>query len=179
MDWNEFWQQVKEVGKVSDHISIKEYQCHHCHRLPPEDDHYLGQYIPFSSIMDALDELFESFEKLRDMMGIPIPVTSGYRCKRHQDELRELGYKAALVSPHNFGVALDITFSSIELNMEAYKLLTEEVNPNLRVGFWKYQKELIHLDTAYNLILTDDLMRVIGDNIYQKLLRNYRQGVRW
>lgn len=47
-------------------------------------------------------------DKLREMLG-PIKVTSGYRCQRHQDDLRMSGIKTVTKpSTHQRGSAADV-----------------------------------------------------------------------
>lgn len=49
------------------------------------------------------------FERLRaDLGNRPIRITSGRRTEAKQLELREKGYKAASISTHCYGVALDL-----------------------------------------------------------------------
>lgn len=54
--------------------------------------------------------LVERLESLRDVLGCPILINSGYRCGHHQGELRERGYPTAKgKSTHEMGMAADIT----------------------------------------------------------------------
>ena len=54
-------------------------------------------------------ELVERLDKLRDLLGQPIYINSGYRCQRKQDLLKAKGYETAPInSPHTLGCAADI-----------------------------------------------------------------------
>jgi hypothetical protein len=60
---------------ISDHISLKEYECSCCHQLPPA---LRGGDIP-----TCYEWFFEDFEDIRREYGKPIPIGSGYRCPAH------------------------------------------------------------------------------------------------
>jgi len=56
---------------LSEHFSREEFACHHCDQLP----------------VDGISkELLEGLETLREAVGRPIHVTSGYRCPAHNYE---------------------------------------------------------------------------------------------
>jgi zinc D-Ala-D-Ala carboxypeptidase len=75
-------------------------------------------------------ELLSRLTKLRRAYGAPVVVTSAYRCKRHQTELRDKGLQTAKgISTHELGDAADIqpftAYSALlmgSLLMEAEKL---------------------------------------------------------
>lgn len=55
-------------------------------------------------------ELLEKLDKMRELVGGPLKVTSGYRCAAYQEQLRLRGYEtAAGVSQHELGRAADVT----------------------------------------------------------------------
>lgn len=69
------------------------------------------------------DELLLRLDMLREYLGFPIKVTSGYRCEHYQLKLKEEGYEtAAGVSQHTLGYAADIKtghHNGIELEIAA------------------------------------------------------------
>jgi len=89
-------------------------------------------------------ELVEALQKLRDQAGVPIVVTSGYRCPKHPIELakRKPGY-------HALGLAADVTAPAlavdpVEAVVELYRLASEL---DLFSGFGiDLQRRFIHLD---------------------------------
>jgi len=57
---------------------------------------------------DFLDKLDEA----RDLAGIPFRITSGFRSKAHNEDLRAQGYQASANSSHLKGLAADIAVGS-------------------------------------------------------------------
>lgn len=56
----------------------------------------------------------QALQKLRDAYGLPITITSAYRCARYQEILRNRGYETAKgISSHEMGIAFDITASDM------------------------------------------------------------------
>ena len=53
-------------------------------------------------------ELVEKLQAIRDAVGHPIRISSGYRCQKHQDELQASGLETAKTSQHLLGRAADI-----------------------------------------------------------------------
>lgn len=53
-------------------------------------------------------KLIEQLQYMRELLGIPLVVTSGYRCQAHQDELAAQGYETAKNSMHLVGGAADV-----------------------------------------------------------------------
>jgi uncharacterized protein YcbK (DUF882 family) len=55
-------------------------------------------------------ELIDKLQLVRDELGIPLVVTSAFRCAEHQERLRGSGIKTAVGrSTHEDGIAADIT----------------------------------------------------------------------
>lgn len=55
------------------------------------------------------DELVTKLQSIRETVRLPITITSGYRCKNYQEELRLRGYETAKgTSQHELGKAADI-----------------------------------------------------------------------
>lgn len=70
---------------VSEHFSVAEMACRHCGRVT------------------VSCELMAMLEKLRRIIGQPLPIRSGYRCARHN---RSVG--GAARSQHVLGRAADL-----------------------------------------------------------------------
>lgn len=118
---------------IAPFITRAEYECSCCNLLPPFFD--IDRYI--------YDELFRTFETLRERYGESIPITSGYRCPRHNKEVGGVTY-----SPHIFGMALDIACKDRD-DLETKRQLLLNINPDIRMGLY-YGKNFIHMDTIYN-----------------------------
>ncbi|MEK7499904.1 MAG: D-Ala-D-Ala carboxypeptidase family metallohydrolase, partial [Patescibacteria group bacterium] len=74
------------------------------------------------------DAALLKLESLRDLIGYPIRINSGYRCSKHQQELRDKGLQTAKgTSNHETGSAFDVSCE----NMTGEELATEAK----RVGF--------------------------------------------
>jgi uncharacterized protein YcbK (DUF882 family) len=74
------------MGDLTAHFSRHEFACHHCGRL-------IG---PTASLLRVL-------EQLREVVGRPLAIVSGYRCPEHN---AAVGGKPA--SQHLLGTAVDI-----------------------------------------------------------------------
>lgn len=88
------WNKGAPLFNLSTHFTSKEMECqcsyHDC----------LIQTIS----QDILDKI----ERVRVSYGMPIAVTSGYRCKKHQADLTSQGYQTATNSQHCLGNAVDV-----------------------------------------------------------------------
>ena len=74
------------MGNLSKNFSSDEFRCHHCGRL------------------DMLDpELVRVLQRLRDKLGKPLRIVSGYRCCAGNSAVGGIQY-----SQHLFGRAADI-----------------------------------------------------------------------
>jgi uncharacterized protein YcbK (DUF882 family) len=84
----------------------------------------------------------DKLEEAREYAGIPFKITSGYRTKEHNEELRKKGYKASANSSHLIGKAADIAVGS---GAERYLIL----NALIKAGFKRIgiAKTFIHADT--------------------------------
>jgi uncharacterized protein YcbK (DUF882 family) len=74
------------MGDLSEHFDRREFECHHCRRLD------------FISC-----ELVAGLEELRAIVGRPIRIVSGWRCRTHN---RAVG--GATRSQHVLGKAADL-----------------------------------------------------------------------
>ena len=90
-----------------------------------------------------MDRAFlDKLEEAREYAGIPFKITSGYRTKEHNEELRKKGYKASANSSHLIGKAADIAVGS---GAERYIILNALIKSGFkRIGI---AKTFIHADT--------------------------------
>lgn len=63
-------------------------------------------------------ELIDRLDKVREELGSPLTITSGYRCEEHQADLRKNIKGAAKTSQHTEGKAADVRAADMD------KLLT-------------------------------------------------------
>jgi len=89
------------------------------------------------------DAFLERLEALRDRVGFPLYVSSGYRCPLHNDAVSSTG----LTGPHTTGDAVDIAISheiAFILVQYAFELGFKGIGVNQR-GI--VHDRFIHLDT--------------------------------
>jgi len=106
---------------MSPHFTEKELACPCCKRCK----------------MDTY--LLEVLETIRDECGFPLRVTSGFRCEKHNQELKGSSPK----SQHFLGKAVDIDTSRLSAEMK-YKLAEAPLVFGIR-GFGVYDR-FFHLD---------------------------------
>ena len=113
---------------ASEHFSHDELKCKHC-GVEQMDDGFLAD-----------------LELVREAMGIPLFVTSGYRCPEHNIAVSNTGPHG----PHTTGRAVDIMIAG----KQAYRL----VSIAIKLGFTgigvkqsgNFGNRFIHLDMLYN-----------------------------
>lgn len=115
-------------------ILEEEYRCAHCGEFPPFFDKNI---IPLSA-----RELFQSYQRARELYGKPTPLT-GYRCPVHNK-----AEGGSYLSAHMFGLALDVDLPSVDAVERFYAHLIE-TNPDLRIGKYTKTGTFIHMDTGY------------------------------
>src|SRR5690606_32417011 len=88
-----FWHREDKAFKLSENFLSTEFQCK----------------CGMCEVQMISSELVSKLQILRDKIGQPIKVTSGFRCKEYQTHLRESGYETANKrSSHERGEAADI-----------------------------------------------------------------------
>ena len=125
------------------HITIKEYACLCCHKLPPDiysDIHY--------------HLFFQKWERIRSAWGYPVPISKsgGWRCPKFVYIMILEKRARAAVSPHSFW-ALDSDLNGKQ-ETEEYATLANSLYPELRIGYKGYidaGMSFVHLDEAYNI----------------------------
>jgi hypothetical protein len=119
----------------------------------------VSPHIAVSEVDDDSRELIineivlDMFEKIRKEYGKPLKINSGYRTQKKQAELIAKGYKAAAISPHCQGWALDIDYNTDEeyrhLLVACHMVSTISYNGYLRIGHKQYRQigqTFIHVD---------------------------------
>lgn len=105
------------------HFKLEDFACHHC-----------GANLIDQSFVDLLDEL-------REQVGFPLPVNSGYRCSTYNRMVSTTG----ALGPHTTGCAADLQVD----RKNAYRVLQAA----LKLGFTgigvaqKGVTRYLHLDT--------------------------------
>ena len=125
---------MSNLSYVWPYILESEYRCKHCGEFPPFFD---KDIIPL-----PMRELFQSFQRARELFGKPVPLT-GYRCPIHNRN-----EDGTYLSAHMFGLALDIDLPSVDA-VECFYSHLIETNPDLRIGKYTITGTFIHMDTAY------------------------------
>ncbi|MEE9510432.1 MAG: D-Ala-D-Ala carboxypeptidase family metallohydrolase [Candidatus Bathyarchaeia archaeon] len=134
---------------IWNYILFSEYECSHCHRLPPlfyHDDGGRKKDVPA-----IYQPLFEAFEDIRTRWGKSINISSGYRCIKKQRELYDQDITTAIISVHSFGMSLDLDTLDEEETKSLVKLI-EKYQPELRIGYMSYLnrgQSLVHIDTGF------------------------------
>ena len=146
---------------IAPFITYKEYECSHCHKLPPLFYHDGGRR---SDVPAIYQELFGIFKKIRTQWGKPINITSGYRCPKYQYKLYDQGISNTILSPHSTGFALDMDCKTMN-DVDVLAGLSESINPELRIGMYKYKMTFVHIDLAFK--------------VFPILSRHWQKGVRW
>lgn len=93
-------------------------------------------------------------DKYRDLKAAPVRVNSFNRSKEKQQQLKNDGFKAASVSPHEFFVAMDVdtdTEQETRLNAAMIREAAKQLGIKVRIGFEQYLKDnmtFIHFDVC-------------------------------
>jgi hypothetical protein len=81
----------------------------------------------------------ENVQDLRDAVGVPLRVNSGYRCKYHPDEIKK---KIGTIGRHRQGIAADL---SSKLPLEDLYNAARKLGVFHGIGINRFQN-FIHLD---------------------------------
>ena len=110
------------MGNLSKNFSRHEFECRCCGRA------------------EINQRLVDALQELRDLAGLPVRVTSGYRCSEHN---RAIG--GATRSQHLLGTAADIVVRGM-IPAEMYRLAKDiEAFHNGGIGVYP-DKGFIHVD---------------------------------
>lgn len=108
-----------------------------------------------------LKPMIDLFEKAREIVGHPIPVSAGYRTLNHEHELQKRGLKTVkFVSPHCFG-AMDLDARPVNghnertenFQIQAALVAAAKVLglPRPRLGHKSYGEHFTHVDLVFML----------------------------
>jgi len=107
-----------------------------------------------------MEPLLLVFDCARELHGGPLRITSGRRTQKKQDELIKQGYRAAKLSAHTYGAAIDIAVPGTE-DMYLLELIAKAAATlgleRPRIGVFCYRPGLqkcapfIHVDYAFLL----------------------------
>jgi peptidoglycan hydrolase-like protein with peptidoglycan-binding domain len=86
-------------------------------------------------------ELVAKLQQLRDKLGVPLQISSGYRCTAHN---KAVGGAAA--SKHLYGIAADWRTADGSINPVALGILASEVFPAVGI-YWHDDAAFVHTDT--------------------------------
>ena len=114
----------------------------HCDRHGVDaEGHPILDHIIDKRLVDVLD-------RIRERLGVPITVNSGYRCPEHNEEVGGVSD-----SQHVLGTAADITYDGIDVDTLAE--IAEECGAD---GIGKYYKQdFVHVDVRGYAARWDDL----------------------
>lgn len=86
---------------VTEHFALDEFRQPSAYGLPGED--YPGEWIA-----DRLIPLCQTLERIREELGAPVRILSGYRSEAYNEARRQRGHQVAQFSQHMYGRAADI-----------------------------------------------------------------------
>jgi uncharacterized protein (UPF0210 family) len=93
-------------------------------------------------------------DKFRELKGRAVNINSLYRTEEHQQQLKELGYRAASVSPHVQGMAADVDTISEQDTYDTVSLLkkaAKQLGFKIRLGYRTYLSDgntFVHVDVC-------------------------------
>ncbi len=135
---------------IAPYVLLREYECHHCHTLPPEvRGHWLELPIFYCT-------LFDEFKYFREAWGKPVNISSGYRCVKHNKTVGGVD-----LSLHIFGGALDMKFRDDEETVRAAQCVDDNCS-DLRMGVYLHGESRLHVDVAHLVIPRLDESWTIG-----------------
>lgn len=132
---NEDWTEEVRAGKVSPYITDWEATCSHCGEA--------RLYEP----------MIRLFARARKTYGRPIVINSFYRCPDYQKQLQGNNPYAVSISPHVYGVAMDLAIPA-GLTIYQFKDLFLQAAKELglqkpRLGHKQYNDAFLHVDLAF------------------------------
>ncbi len=115
------------MGNISEHFSDYEFACPCCEEVK------------------VSERFLVKLDKLRELLGKPIHVTSGCRCTKHNADLRSRGYHSVDGSAHTISERQECEAADLECSSSTYRreLLILAHSIFNRVGV---AKSFIHVD---------------------------------
>lgn len=127
--------------KIGTYFDDYEFSCScHRHEVDKNGNNKLDHLID-KRLVDVLD-------RIRERLGVPIIVNSGYRCPEHNAEVGGVSD-----SQHVLGTAADITYDGIDIDRLAE--IAEECGAD-GIGKYYYQ-DFVHIDVRGYAARWDDL----------------------
>lgn len=144
-----------------------------------------------------LQGIIDIFSQAREKLGCPLIINSGYRTIAYQAQLRKRGLKAASISPHEHGTALDISLRYIRadtwckrahilINCLTSAARNLGLHSYLRYGFRAYDCGFVHVDIVPLLFVGEwkKLQDTLPDEFYpygreNPRPRDWKGGVTW
>lgn len=128
--------------KIGKYFDEHEFACHCDRHGVDAEGHPILDYIIDKRLVDVLD-------RIRERLGVPITVNSGYRCPEHNAEVGGVSD-----SQHVLGTAADITYDGIDIDRLAE--IAEECGAD-GIGKYYYQDlytsmcgDMLHAGMIYN-----------------------------
>lgn len=127
--------------KIGEYFDDYEFACH-CDRHGVDAEGYpILDHVIDKRLVDVLD-------RIRERLGVPIIVNSGYRCPEHNSEVGGVSD-----SQHVLGTAADITYDGVDVDYLAE--IAEECGAD-GIGKYYYQ-DFVHIDVRGYAARWDDL----------------------
>ena len=131
----------KEEMHIGKYFDEHEFACHCDRHGVDAEGHPILDHIIDKRLVDVLD-------RIRERLGVPITVNSGYRCPEHNAEVGGVSD-----SQHVLGTAADITYDGIDIDRLAE--IAEECGAD-GIGKYYYQ-DFVHIDVRGYAARWDDL----------------------
>lgn len=109
--------------QLTSHFALHEFACTHCQRIKL-------RYLP---------ELTDLLESIRDRAGVPLKISSGYRCQVHNASIPN----ASPVSQHLVGRAADLHWDKRRIKVDRMATIADDAGARGR-GIYPWG---IHVDT--------------------------------
>lgn len=87
-------------------------------------------------------ELVDKLQRIRDVLGVPLKITSGYRCILHNAAV-----KGSSGSKHRYGMAADWRTANRSINPVALGILAQAVRFGGIGIYWHSRGAFVHADT--------------------------------
>ncbi len=127
--------------KIGAYFDDYEFACHCDRHGVDAEGHPILDHVIDKRLVDVLD-------RIRERLGVPIIVNSGYRCPEHNAEVGGVSD-----SQHVLGTAADITYDGVDVDYLAE--IAEECGAD-GIGKYYYQ-DFVHIDVRGYAARWDDL----------------------
>ena len=126
--------------KIGAYFDDYEFACHCDRHGVDAEGHPILDHVIDKRLVDVLD-------RIRERLGVPIIVNSGYRCPEHNAEVGGVSD-----SQHVLGTAADITYDGVDVDYLAE--IAEECGAD-GIGKYYYQ-DFVHIDVRGYAARWDD-----------------------